>query len=379
VELVVVNFRAAGKARRTTFNGRDYLVAPMTLIVPGVVPGSEGPLLYPLEELARNYQAWNYMPIVVNHPLRNGRHVSAREPAILEESGVGFVFNASLDGRLRGEGWFDVERTRRVDARVLDRLERGEPLELSTGLYIDEEAAPQGAVWNTPGGPRPYRAVARNYRPDHLAVLPDQRGACAVDDGCGVLVNARGDQPRVPAGQPGGGRFASVAEAGAAVEKASARVKGAQAALEKAKAALKIEKDGLVTARAGLKEAQAREKAQSPRAKAATAKAKEKAPVDVARHVEATRALSDEGVAGKEVKRTKGIGYKEFQPKLSNEEFITRLDAHVAGMNKTLNKAQVLGVAAALGFPRSTTKKAALEVVRHTILQRRGTKMRSYV
>jgi hypothetical protein len=195
VELVVVNFRAAGKARRTTFNGRDYLVAPMTLIVPGVVPGSEGPLLYPLEELARNYQAWNYMPIVVNHPLRNGRHVSAREPAILEQSGVGFVFNASLDGRLRGEGWFDVERTRRVDARVLDRLERGEPLELSTGLYVDEEAAPLGAVWNTPGGPRPYRAVARNYRPDHLAVLPDQRGACAVDDGCGVLVNARGDQP----------------------------------------------------------------------------------------------------------------------------------------------------------------------------------------
>jgi hypothetical protein len=195
VELVVVNFRAAGKARRTTFNGRDYLVAPMTLIVPGVVPGSEGPLLYPLEELARNYQAWNYMPIVINHPLRGGRHVSAREPAILEESGVGFVFNASLDGRLRGEGWFDVERTRRVDVRVLDRLERGEPLELSTGLYVDTEAAPQGAVWNTPGGPRPYRAVARNYRPDHLAVLPDQRGACAVDDGCGVLVNAGEDQP----------------------------------------------------------------------------------------------------------------------------------------------------------------------------------------
>jgi hypothetical protein len=919
VELVVVNFRAAGKARRTTFNGRDYLVAPMTLIVPGVVPGSEGPLLYPLEELARNYQAWNYMPIVVNHPLRNGRHVSAREPAILEESGVGFVFNASLDGRLRGEGWFDVERTRRVDGRVLDRLERGEPLELSTGLYVDEEAAPLGAVWNTPGGPRPYRAVARNYRPDHLAVLPDQRGACAVDDGCGVLVNAgkdqpvdvggedwgsysrqeildllteaalesldgpagnafnpnqprdergrfaggggvsggekqlhemtraefvkanppprygdwrddpgtkvqerhlrdlrarhmvrvmdaieagkhvpahvlidypelkpaapaweggmahgarsearaasaahvrefvtkggpathaevgaladhlarltvaqlhdlrkehglpaqgawkqrkpelvqtlagrlaahrntlptaaareltaavkgnpdfvesknrpsdavhaythegtgfratahpdgrfhvwdtglshqathhpaaeavahaasppakgspdyhqrtadvetaarqqavadatarrtgiaqsddsarhqhaleklapdpnsllrrsatthkvaeiyarttdkaealqqvrqlrsyqsgnketkealrsyvdqlyvpvasraapgagaghegttkatdytrvevghkdsaidvarkfkqikdqaaqnpadaqrnakeflddlqsrrgqsylrqlaldhsvqtgvnpggkgtdlahpnairdrllaklftseglheaakmgasipaanaRGDQPRVPAGQPGGGRFASVAEAGAAVEKASARVKGAQAALEKAKAALKVEKDGLVTARAGLKEAQAREKAQSPRAKAAAAKAKEKAPVDVGGHVKATKALSDEGIAGKEVVRARGN--REFQPKLSNEEFTTKLDAHVAGMNKTLNKAQVLGVAAALGFPRSTTKKAALEVVRHTILQRRGTRMRSYV
>jgi hypothetical protein len=195
VELVVVNSRPAGKARRTTFNGRDYLVAPMTLIVPGVVPGSEGPLLYPLEELGRNYLAWNYMPIVVNHPLRAGRHVSAREPSILEESGVGFVFNTSLNDRLRAEGWFDVERTRQVDVRVLDRLERGEPLELSTGLYVDTEAAPQGAVWNTPGGPRPYRAVARNYRPDHLAVLPDQRGACAVDDGCGVLVNQLGEAP----------------------------------------------------------------------------------------------------------------------------------------------------------------------------------------
>jgi hypothetical protein len=33
--------------------------------------------------------------------------------------------------------------------------------------------------------------VARNYRPDHLAVLPDQRGACSLTDGCGVMVNTK--------------------------------------------------------------------------------------------------------------------------------------------------------------------------------------------
>jgi hypothetical protein len=35
---------AYGKARREVVNGRDFLVAPLTLIVPGVLHGSQGPL-----------------------------------------------------------------------------------------------------------------------------------------------------------------------------------------------------------------------------------------------------------------------------------------------------------------------------------------------
>lgn len=187
MEIVVAN--VAGKARKATFHGRDYLVAPMTLIVPGVLNGSQGPLYYPLEEVRKDAHAWNHIPIVVYHPMRNGKPVSARRPEILEQSGIGHLFNTHANGKLTAEGWFDVERTRAVDPRVLTALEAGSQMELSTGLTLEQEPAPQGAVFNSPGGPRPYVAIARNYRPDHLAILPDQKGACSVLDGCGVLVN----------------------------------------------------------------------------------------------------------------------------------------------------------------------------------------------
>src|SRR5690606_13771547 len=32
----------------------------------------------------------------------------------------------------------------------------------------------------------PYHSVARDYKPDHIAILPDRIGACSIADGCGV-------------------------------------------------------------------------------------------------------------------------------------------------------------------------------------------------
>lgn len=174
-----------GQVRRETFNGRDYLVAPMTLIVPGVLNGSEGPLYYPPEEIAKDCTAWNGMPIVVAHPVRDGQNVSARDPAILNESGVGYVYRTTCNDKLAAEGWFDVEKTRAVDPRVLSALEQGRPMEISTGLFTENTPADKGATYNG----TPYTHIARNYKPDHLAVLPDEQGACSVKDGCGLLVN----------------------------------------------------------------------------------------------------------------------------------------------------------------------------------------------
>lgn len=179
-----------GKVRRETLNDREHLVAPLSLIVPGVLNGSKGPLLYPPEEIARNPSDWNGMPIVVYHPERNGIHISARDPQVLNTQGIGTVFNAVADGKLVAEGWFDIEKTRAVDSRVIDALDKGEPIELSTGLFTTDEPAPEGAVHNDKnGGSKPYTFIARNYRPDHLAILPDRKGACSINDGCGVLVN----------------------------------------------------------------------------------------------------------------------------------------------------------------------------------------------
>lgn len=173
-----LNAKTNGKAQRRTLYGRDYLVAPMTLIVPGVLNGSQGPLYYPPEEVSKHPEIWNHKPITLNHPA-NG----ANDPDVLNQSQLGFLLNARYEsGKLIADGWFDVFRVAQVDKRILGSLTAGHPIELSTGLSVDMDPAQNGDF-----NGKAYSAIARNYRPDHLAILPDSVGACSIKDGCGVL------------------------------------------------------------------------------------------------------------------------------------------------------------------------------------------------
>lgn len=195
MEVVIANLSST-QVRRERLDGRDYDVAPATLIVPGVLNGSKGPLYYPPQEVANDPHAWNGMPLVLGHPKdEQGDHTSARQPKVIENWGVGWVFAANFDdggegdGKLVAEAWFDVEKTQRIGKRegvdLLGNLRAGKPIEVSTGLFTDDEPARNGATHNG----KSYAYVARNYRPDHLAVLVSQRGACSTGDGCGINVN----------------------------------------------------------------------------------------------------------------------------------------------------------------------------------------------
>lgn len=188
MELLVANI--TGKTRRETLNGREYIVAPLSLIVPGILDGSGGPLLYPLEELAKNPSIWNGVPIVVNHPIDNsGNQTSAKTPTAMDGS-IGIVFNANVNGKLTAEGWFDVANTERTDNRILHALQSGHTVELSTGLSADRVPVEnESDEFDGTYKGKKYGFVARNYRPDHLAILPDAVGACSLQDGCGVMVN----------------------------------------------------------------------------------------------------------------------------------------------------------------------------------------------
>lgn len=197
METVVSNL--AQRPKRVKRNGRTFLVGQVISIVPGVLAGSKGALLYPHEEVAANLDAWNGMPIVVYHPTRNGINVSGRDPDVLEKQGVGAIYRTGFDSadhpksdrpnyKLTHEYWIDEEDLRRVNKTLLEDIDAGKPIEVSTGLYT--ENIPEEGVY----GGKPYNYVARNYKPDHLALLPDQTGACAVKDGCGINVNA-GETP----------------------------------------------------------------------------------------------------------------------------------------------------------------------------------------
>lgn len=221
---ITINFN--GRLRRETLNGRSYMVAPLTLIVPGVLNGSKGPLYYPPSEISKDPMAWNNVPITLDHPKNQvGEPVSGRDPHIIRNFGMGYVFNAHIrNGKLVAEGWFDVDKTARVSPEIFTRLKAGRPIELSTGLFTDNE--PKRGVYNG----RDFHFIARNYRPDHLAVFSDKVGACSLEDGCGVLVNYNknhDEQGRFSSGTGGGGANGQVSLAKATPSRSPENVHGA--------------------------------------------------------------------------------------------------------------------------------------------------------
>jgi hypothetical protein len=181
MEKVICNF--TGLVRHDSMEGRDYVVAPMVMIVEGVLSGSQGPLYYPAEELGKTPEVWNHKPVTVYHPRKNdGTGASACTPEILTTYKVGVIMNTIFEeGKLKAEAWLDVDRMNVVDNRIAEAIENQQIMELSTGVFTDNEDTP-GEFNGTH-----YDAIARNYRPDHLALLPDLTGACSVEQGAGFL------------------------------------------------------------------------------------------------------------------------------------------------------------------------------------------------
>lgn len=183
-ELLILN--AVGKATKKSLNGKEYIVAPCTILTSGVHSGSAGPIYYPAEEVANSASSWNGIPIVIYHPMINGKYVTLNKD-ILDKSGVGFLQNTKFTkkGKLVAEAWIDPYLLTKVDKRVMDNLLNNTITEVSTGLIVDNEELDNEESFNGES----YSIIAKNYKPDHLAILPDQKGACSIQDGCGLLVN----------------------------------------------------------------------------------------------------------------------------------------------------------------------------------------------
>ncbi|MCP4566491.1 MAG: DUF2213 domain-containing protein [FCB group bacterium] len=172
------------KVRHDTLDGKPYLVVPMVMITEGVHNGSNGPLYYSPSELKKTPQSWDAKPIVVYHPTKNGLGVSACSKEIIETQQVGVILNTKYDkkaGKLRAEAWLDPEKLEAVDDRVLLAVNSNKLMEVSTGLFTDALQSP--GTWNG----KKYSHVATNFRPDHLAILPDQKGSCSIADGAGLM------------------------------------------------------------------------------------------------------------------------------------------------------------------------------------------------
>jgi hypothetical protein len=140
----------------------------------------------PVEEMVPS--AWNGVPVTVGHPqARDGSSLPANDPQVLTNWSVGRIFGAVVsNGVLKAEAWLDIAKAERVYPGLVKRLERGDTMDVSTGYFC----TPEQVTGNVNG--KTYSEVHRNLRPEHLALLPDEQGACGWEDGCGVRSNIRG-------------------------------------------------------------------------------------------------------------------------------------------------------------------------------------------
>lgn len=162
-----------------TKDGKTYLVGPVVLAKECVMNG----LFYPAEELSKFTAAWNDRIVPVFHPEDvDGKPISANTQEIIAEHAVGRLYNVHFnkdEGLLKGDVWLEKDRIGKVSPRLQEVLAGNGHVDVSTGLFLDQE--PTSGMFEG----KAYSAIARNYRPDHLALLPDQPGACTWADGAG--------------------------------------------------------------------------------------------------------------------------------------------------------------------------------------------------
>lgn len=172
------------EAKLVTHQDKAHIVVPVVMMVEGVHSGSQGPLLHTIMELGKFPDSWNGIPVVIYHPEEDGQPVSANSPDIIDKVAVGRVYNTNVDGgKLKAEVWFDEDKLNAVSEVTLNNVNEGKEMEVSLGMFTEneyEEGEFEGQA---------YIGIAHNHRPDHLAILPDQIGACSCAKGCGLGAN----------------------------------------------------------------------------------------------------------------------------------------------------------------------------------------------
>jgi hypothetical protein len=181
-----LTLNAAKGVRRELFEGRMHTVIPAVIAVAGVLNGN----LLTAQELGKFPEAWNGRPVPILHPSVDGVYVSANWPDILERA-AGRVFNTKMVGNaLTAEFWMDEQRMDAMghSAMLSGMAEGTMQVEVSTGYFSDD--VPLVGEFNG----KAHSVAHLNLRPDHVALLPGQVGACSIADGCGApRINSRAD------------------------------------------------------------------------------------------------------------------------------------------------------------------------------------------
>ena len=181
-ELVLhTNLSLVSGSRREMLDNSEHLVVPAIAIKEGVLNN----IFYPASELESFVETWNGVPVPVNHPMKGDVPVTANSVEVEKTSNIGRFYNVFFDkesSSIKGEIWLNISKAESLGfSEIIESLEKGDVMEVSTGLLAFTRSE-KGEFNNTA-----YDAVIESIRPDHLALLPNEKGACSVEDGCGAM------------------------------------------------------------------------------------------------------------------------------------------------------------------------------------------------
>lgn len=167
-----------------------YVIKNVVPVVDDVVMNNG---LYPGEEIRKSYHGLDGKPAPYNHPMIDGKYVSASMTRAANQFSVGaWIENSSHDGSkalvdlkvnkvIAERSEKGQELLGRIEA-LMNSAEDAEPIHVSTGLLLNREAAE-----GTSKGKK-YTWIARNMEWDHLAILPPGvPGAGTPEDGVGIF------------------------------------------------------------------------------------------------------------------------------------------------------------------------------------------------
>jgi len=164
---------------------KEYYIVPVVMMVEGVHNGSAGAVYHSADELEKSVPAWEGMPLTLHHPSNeNGNFVSAHSEEIMTNWSIGYVSDTEMKGnKLVAKAYVDIQKLTAMSFTTMENIRNGKIMEVSVGVFTEDEEV--AGEWNGEN----YIKIAKNHRPDHLALLPDEVGACSVNDGCGLRVN----------------------------------------------------------------------------------------------------------------------------------------------------------------------------------------------
>lgn len=182
---ICVNFALKGYTPLLeVINEVPHYVVPVVMMVEGVHNGSGGRTYHSSQELSNSVELWQNIPVTIHHPVIGEEFVSVNEDGIKEEYVVGYISEAIMkDNKLTATLKLNCERLNEISPETVQNIQSGTIMEVSIGVFTDNEE--KEGEWNG----ETYERIAHNHRPDHLALLPGEVGACSVKDGCGLRVN----------------------------------------------------------------------------------------------------------------------------------------------------------------------------------------------